>query len=386
LDNVKFSASSTTLIALHAPAPRLQLLFDRLSKFSSANIGCLSAPVSSRYPISLSLLNIPSSIEHRIWRSTIPGKERAQVGRWYSQEQIKREKDDQATRWSPNSSLDAARIGTLPPTLQDLVNTKQLLSGLLFFTDDASQGLSASLNHHFPETAKASNHLHLLGLFASSTPFITGRPFTLFESESIHSDGAVGVAIVGPKPLEIESNFSSLMHIGGSLLITSASSNMIYTMNERPAADTLAQLIETQFNASSANRPAVHLGVLDDQEKIYRVFSVLAGSPSRGALLLDGEKSPMVGSKAQFLVSSREIMDYDENFPSPSAKETSTLDAQFACVSYAEANTGHTMTHDSEVTIIENQFLVASENGLLIDKGKGLWECKVPFVGASIKL
>ncbi|KAG8806752.1 hypothetical protein FRC17_004828, partial [Serendipita sp. 399] len=340
---------------------------------------CLSAPVSPSYPISLSLLNIPSSIEHRIWRSTIPGKERAQVGRWYSQEQIKREKDDQATKWNPNLSLDTTRIGRLPSALQDLVNTKQLLSGLLFFTDDASQGLSASLNHHFPETAK-------LGLFASSTPFITGRPFTLFESESIHSDGAVGVAIVGPKPLEIESNFSSLMHIGDSLLITSASSNMVYTMNERSAADTLAQLIETQFNASSANRPAVHLGVLDDQEKIYRVFSVLAGSPSRGALLLDGEESPVVGSKAQFLVSSREIMDYDECFPSPSAKGTSILNAHFACVPYAEANTGHSITHDSEVAVIDNQFLVASENGLLMDKGKGLWECKVPFVGASIKL
>lgn len=37
-----------------------------------------------------------------------------------------------------------------------------------------------------------------LGLLASSTPFVTGRPFTLIHNDHIHSDGAVGFALSSP--------------------------------------------------------------------------------------------------------------------------------------------------------------------------------------------
>lgn len=36
-----------------------------------------------------------------------------------------------------------------------------------------------------------------LGLIASSTPFITGRPFTLFYDDYVYSSGAVGVGLRG---------------------------------------------------------------------------------------------------------------------------------------------------------------------------------------------
>lgn len=35
-----------------------------------------------------------------------------------------------------------------------------------------------------------------LGILASSTPFVTGRPFTIIQNSSIHSDGAVGFALI----------------------------------------------------------------------------------------------------------------------------------------------------------------------------------------------
>lgn len=38
--------------------------------------------------------------------------------------------------------------------------------------------------------------LHQYGMLASSTPFVTGRRMTLLQGESIHSDGAVGFALV----------------------------------------------------------------------------------------------------------------------------------------------------------------------------------------------
>jgi len=34
-------------------------------------------------------------------------------------------------------------------------------------------------------------------MICSSTPFITGRPFTMFHNDRVYSEGAVGVAISG---------------------------------------------------------------------------------------------------------------------------------------------------------------------------------------------
>ena len=34
-----------------------------------------------------------------------------------------------------------------------------------------------------------------MGMICSSTPFITGRPFTMFFNDRVHSEGAVGVAV-----------------------------------------------------------------------------------------------------------------------------------------------------------------------------------------------
>ncbi|KAG8805883.1 hypothetical protein FRC19_007609 [Serendipita sp. 401] len=379
LENIKLTPSSTTLIALHAPAPKLQPLFDQISKFPSKNIGCLSAPISSKHLISLSLFNIPSSIEHRVWRSTIPGTERAQVGRWYSREQIKRERSEGSMESSPDWNSDTARPPALPHALQGFVDAKRQISGLLFFTDDAPQGLATSLNHYFPKTAK-------IGSIASSTPFITGRPFTIFESGSIYSDGAVGVAIAGTKALGIHPNFSSLRPIGIPLLTTSAASNIIYTMNNLPAADILAQLLGSRVNANVEDRPTIYLGVLDAQGKITRTFSVLAGSPSRGALLLDGEHSPTVGSKVQFLISAHDTLDHFDITTPPMTQEGSAIDAHFACLSPMDANSSSSMTPSNDETIIYSRFLVASENGFMMDRGEGLWECKIPFVGASMRL
>jgi hypothetical protein len=42
-----------------------------------------------------------------------------------------------------------------------------------------------------------------LGLIATSTPFITGRPVTLFHNQNIYDSGAVGIALKKPKSRSI---------------------------------------------------------------------------------------------------------------------------------------------------------------------------------------
>jgi len=60
-----------------------------------------------------------------------------------------------------------------------------------------------------------------LGFLASSTPFITGRPVTLFHDGAIYSDGAVGVALqpsFGRTSLAVE--FPGLVELTPELKIT----------------------------------------------------------------------------------------------------------------------------------------------------------------------
>ena len=59
-----------------------------------------------------------------------------------------------------------------------------------------------------------------LGLIASSTPFITGRPVTLFSNENVHSSGAVGIALTGGGTPRSSVEFPGLKSITPSMIVT----------------------------------------------------------------------------------------------------------------------------------------------------------------------
>ena len=56
---------------------------------------------------------------------------------------------------------------------------------------------------------------------ASSTPFVTGRPFTLFYNNEIHSSGAVGICLDAPAPPKENIVFPALKAITRHYKITS---------------------------------------------------------------------------------------------------------------------------------------------------------------------
>ena len=64
-----------------------------------------------------------------------------------------------------------------------------------------------------------------IGLIASPTPFVTGRPHTLFSGKDIYSDGAVGIAICrAPKTFDaakdLKVSYEGLEPLGGPLEVT----------------------------------------------------------------------------------------------------------------------------------------------------------------------
>jgi hypothetical protein len=126
--NLDISNSSTSIFALSAPSSSLQAIFDDVANLPSTNLGCISAQIDPSFPFCLSFLNVSRSVDHCIWRSTIPGTEKAQVGRWYSREQMSREPQevdvDSFPSWSEGRTSKVPKM-KLPPRLQNLADTRK---------------------------------------------------------------------------------------------------------------------------------------------------------------------------------------------------------------------------------------------------------------------
>ena len=61
---------------------------------------------------------------------------------------------------------------------------------------------------------------HKVGLVAASTPFVTGRPFTLLHDQLVYSAGAVGLALISPIKPTVVSAFLGLKAITPVLTVT----------------------------------------------------------------------------------------------------------------------------------------------------------------------
>lgn len=59
-----------------------------------------------------------------------------------------------------------------------------------------------------------------LGLLASSTPFVTGRPVTLFHNQKVYETGAVGFAMKGELESRSRIEFRSVVPISGPMTVT----------------------------------------------------------------------------------------------------------------------------------------------------------------------
>lgn len=76
------------------------------------------------------------------------------------------------------------------------------------------EGLSIALTAAFPTVPKSM-------LIGTSTPFITGRPVTLFHNDEIYSDGAVGLAITGESQSQIHVDLNVLEPVTEELTVAS---------------------------------------------------------------------------------------------------------------------------------------------------------------------
>ncbi|KAG8949804.1 hypothetical protein FRC03_000240 [Tulasnella sp. 419] len=349
-------------------------------------IGTLSHKLPSiSHPYSCSLTTFESG-DCTTFRSEIPGRAPISVGRWHlptsSNPPRKQERTDDLEKilnsggsfkdaWSDKTSKGDAQNAPLPLGLRNLSNVQSVV----YLSENAHEGISASLDLHFPGVPK-------LGIIGSSTPFVTGRPFTLLQGTRAYSDGAVGIAICGyDHGPRYHLGYEGLQRISDPYTVTSATQNLVHTINgQNPARELISAISKhssKQVDDISilGKEASFYLGVLDIEGKATKLYLITSGGPSRGTISMDGEEGPSVGSSIAFFHRPTEA---GVHLPPPSSSRTSIEGLS----TFIEDESDTIITPHGgfdEVFEISGRSIIPTENGLITSRGnENVWKCGVP--------
>ncbi|KAH9165965.1 hypothetical protein EDB89DRAFT_2076313 [Lactarius sanguifluus] len=370
-------------LSANAPPASLSPLVSALSSLSlSGSVGCLSAAAHPGAPIACSLAFFRKE-DATPFYSDIPGRPETQVGRWHAMRKKGEEESllgseplleegenvDWERIWS-RSSL--AADDALPSSLRGLRQAD--VHTIITLTDNAPQGLNQALSSSVRPCDQ--------GLFASSTPFVTGRPYTLIFNDSVKSSGAVGLALsAGPRPV-LQTAFPGLRAITAPLTVTQSEGNLVNELdNANPTTLLISAIEKSAIAGDAAKDDEFYLGVLRDGE-LWQLHHIMAGGPSRGTMALETETAPGEGTSVQ-LFHRPSNHDIDAVLPGR-AKNTLTF--------VASLQSGDNVVEGEEeggengvVTVLEDTFVAASENGFMLRReGEVTWTCIAP--GAQVRL
>ncbi|KAF8322523.1 hypothetical protein DL93DRAFT_2151742 [Clavulina sp. PMI_390] len=377
---------------LHAPPHRTHIVFslslnaneealNTIPKLWENSIGCVTAPwpSHSRNTISCAVLEVPFGVGNT-FVSTIPGRPPVQVGRYHSLRRSTSDEEYDSSALSYNLAMQETsgpKREMQHPIPEGLNPIVQNMQSFLYFSDLAPEGLTASLDYYYPQSLKS-------GLLASSTPFITGHPVTMFANGRTITSGAVGIGMF-PQFEGLEHGYDGLESLSEPLKVTSSQGNLVHTLDGTNPSKLLTSAIASATSTSKstwAPNPKdedFYLGVLSaNGENFEKVYTIMSGDPSRGSLALDGEESPAVGSLVKLLRRPEsESAAIGSNLATKAKSATffnSSKDIIFAAEEEGISST------ENGVTIIEDAFLAASENGLLLSKpasGPRTWKSSV---------
>ncbi|RDB16060.1 hypothetical protein Hypma_003478 [Hypsizygus marmoreus] len=369
--------------------PELSKLVKALTTFSTQAIGCLSAPLPDRsyqnlIACSLAVFKPEDCV---VFRSTIPGRPTPQVGRWHAF----RNKDEAPTQnhAPPEGAFNWADIWDgsaggvlLPPSLQQIGPGD--VSEVVYFSDNSPEGLSNSLQ------LKGGQQL---GLIATSTPFVTGRPVTLFHNRDIYDSGAVGIVIkrLQKGRARTRTEFLGAIPLSSPMTVTHCEGNLVNSLDGSNPTQLLLNAIqksgmEMDASGSFKNDEKFLLGTIRSG-MLGQIYNITAGDPHRGSISLESQNAPMAGTQVQFFHRPKSTI-----VKAPTRSSLSSINSiQFltAPETTLEANTDQAEETES-VKIISNTFLASSENGFIIcrsdhDEAETAWTCTVPGGVATLE-
>ncbi|KAJ7288536.1 hypothetical protein C8J57DRAFT_1280598 [Mycena rebaudengoi] len=371
-------------ISPNVSSPDLAELVQRLTKFSPQTIGCLSAPlpghsddlISCSFGLIKQNLCIP-------FRSHIPGRASPQVGRWHSFRQ-KEPLPDVREEDVPSGTVDWGSVwdqsltnNALPAELQT-INSDEI-GTIIYFSDAAPEGLSNALAS-FPGATK-------LGLIAASTPFVTGRPFTLFRNDKIYDSGAVGVAVKHPKS-NVQVKFLGMKPLSSPMVVTQAEGNLVISLDyKNPTQLLLAAIkeagVETSGSDSLKDNDEFSLGTLQSGEP-QQMFNIMSGDPSRGTIALKSMSAPPAGVQVQFFHRSKSTgLSIPKELSRPSeGRHTLGFISCPETRQYVHPPLGAAVP-DGIDQVYADMFLAGSDSGYILSRSHGgvaepPWNCTIP--------
>ncbi|GBC03083.1 hypothetical protein RclHR1_04990006 [Rhizophagus clarus] len=311
------------------------------------------------------------------------------VGRWKSLDDIKND-DELSNLFDINKFKSISSVPNefdLPEELKILKN-KNINPDLIFLVSDSEPyQFIESLDYHFPTSKK-------IGIIGTSTPFLTGQPFSLFHNDNIFSRGTIGVALSAESTNTFKNQFQieypSLSTIGDPLKITSCRGNIILKLDGTNPTKLLLdklQLVDDKKILSS-KETELYIGLYNSDDKENQldessliINKISSGDPVKGNLAVDTITDLTEGQFIKFFYKKNELdatflqnklKDHDETQIILTVSDQDTMDS----TSLLKLNNN------------KNIFGATSENGIIIGKGKNrnTWVCNVPYSTASLLL
>ncbi|KAI9056514.1 hypothetical protein FKP32DRAFT_1599250 [Trametes sanguinea] len=401
LSKIRVNPSTNPLLYSISVSPftdssELLNLVSSVKSLSSNSVGCLSAAIPSARPswqqysaVSLAFFNAE---DVTLFRSTIPGRKAALVGRWHAMHKDGRPEPEvplgRRSQMNWESAFSNAYDGNaLPAPLEHL--SPDAVDSIVYFTDNAPEGLSSSLAK-FSSAAK-------LGLIGTGTPFVTGRPYTLFHNDSIHSDGAVGLCLSSAVKSSTQSAFPGLEPLTRPMVVTSSEGNLVNALDNANPSGLLLRAIQNHPAVGSLSQHGispdlrVYMGTLKQQNgkhELDQLFYVMSGDPSRGSIALDTDAAPEEGVLVQMFLlppsASPDIVgEVQKRRSVENGPHTQSLTFVSTLLEDAHDSFETSESPDEGPIVLEDAFIAASENGCIVSrstegKSERPWKCSVP--------
>ncbi|EJD50793.1 hypothetical protein AURDEDRAFT_159938 [Auricularia subglabra TFB-10046 SS5] len=252
---------------------------------------------------------------------------------------------------------------------------------------------TCSNDFHSAVHKRFSGAIQKIGLAASHTPFVNGLPFTLFKNGSVITDGAVGLALQGPKRLHSSFNLGGFRAISSPVKVTSARGNIVHTLGKDKATrHLLAAIHGAGLSTESSKDDDFYLALFPrgdsastptDTSSYDAVLQINSGDPSRGSIAVESEWGPSMGDYVQILHRSLSA-EATTHLRDVRTENNSPL-LRFSATTLEQLYEGRDRAPD-ELIDVSGIFEACSENGFVVYSGARLpWTCKFPGVTAALE-
>ncbi|KAF9982976.1 hypothetical protein BGZ75_005556 [Mortierella antarctica] len=310
------------------------------------------------------------------------------VGKWARSQDIEERSLDTADAWSSFKSISIGQNQVQVPAAilaQSEGSSEKQEQDVLMISDLEVHQFLEALDATIPAASK-------VGLMASSTPFITGRPVTMFYDGKLVQDGVLGVSLVKKagryKEIKGESRtlveYPSMAPLGPAMQITRCRGNIILELDESNATRLLLDRLQaTTLTKDKEYFLATGEPTAADQDEDSNVdmsnatvYRITGGDPSKGNMAVDTVHDLKVGQWVQFIHHDK-VQEHGHIATPARAHQGALRFTTSDPNNTIEEQLATPIRPDSDDTV-QATFGGSSENGFIVGQAnEGTWVCTV---------